>query len=601
MKQKRLPWMLFAFFFMLPAVVFASQGPQISFEKKVYTDTTGGKLSFYETYRVEKGDSLWKLLVGKNQITSRQFAEKLKDFKRANPNIKDPSRLTPGQEIVIPVDTSDDSGGKTVSHLVKKGDSLSRLYVAAGSPGGSLKEFLKVVREINPSVGNVNKIYAGSTLRLPTHEYFAQTPPSPFETERPIVAAAPVERTPEPDARDDAKPQAELLPKDIAAPDSSFIETGKDDWDTAPITAPVSTPYRGLLSDIFNALGEEWIEKGNLFLPLPSGEDAVIMLSDFPMVKFSGNKSALIDFQGGLPIRVREGIKVNMEHIQVVSLQGARDAAERIDRILQVSGYHSIKEGITHPLVIGDAVSVTIPARWIIQKTSDDLLSDDVALLKETTEKPTAVLVSILRYAQRVGVRVLPFAVDPAATEGFLVGFKEEESARGIPVAFIAPSGGGLPAVDFALSFLGITSVEGEKLQVGGPKDAIQFELETERIFKAAGKTFIVDTGRIAEPLQASLKKSGHEIFTIKQGESGISIFERLVKAVGGNVEARGEHVVADGGEVEYEVRIDGSRVVLPQEVAEADRKIFVIKDKTHSATRMLLKELGVEIVEWES
>mgnify|MGYP000270812592 CR=1 FL=1 len=49
---------------MLPGAAAAQDGedpPRIFLEKKVYSDTAGGKQSFFETYTVEKGDTLLTL------------------------------------------------------------------------------------------------------------------------------------------------------------------------------------------------------------------------------------------------------------------------------------------------------------------------------------------------------------------------------------------------------------------------------------------------------------------------------------------------------------------------------------------------------------
>lgn len=620
MRGRRLPGAALALFLLVWAGPAASQEaeerPQIFFEKKVYSDSVGGKRSFYETHIVEKGETLWKILGRSRPLTAERYAERLKDFLRTNPNIKDPSRLVPGQEIVVPsAEPGEDAGnGRTVAYLVQKGDSLSGIYVSRGAPGKGLKEFLEAVREINPSVDNVDRIYAGKTVRLPTEAYFGEAPaqvaeaarPAPTPPEAPAAppaAAAPLSRdvpsAPEADAQAAAKPQAELLAPKTPAPDVSFLETGRKEPAGEPVVPPASSPYRGLLSDIFNALGEKWIEKGTMFLPLPSGEELVLLLPDFPLVKFQGGEAALVDFRGGLPPRVRDAIQGNWKYIRVVSLEGARGAGEMIDRILRVSGYHSVKEGISRPLVIGETVSVSLPARWVIQRTEESLLSGDLVLLKETPEKPPALLASVLRYAGRVGVRVLPFADDPKAMEGFLVGVDEEEKDRGVPVGFFIPAAGGIPAVDFSLSYLGLSPMEGERIRIGGAGGTYQLVLQPERVFKASGKTHVVDTGKISNAIRSILKESGYTVFPIGKGESGRSIFERIVKAAGGRVESPGEHVVAGGEDAGYAVRISGSPLSLPADAAAPGRKVFLVRGKAHSATRALLRDLGVEIVEW--
>jgi len=64
-------------------------------------------------------------------------------------------------------------------------------------------------------------------------------------------------------------------------------------------------------------------------------------------------------------------------------------------------------------------------------------------------------------------------------------------------------------------------------------------------------------------------------------------------------VENLKEHLVAGGKDAGYAVRISGSLLSLPGDAAVPGRKVFLVRGKAHSATRALLRDLGVEIVEW--
>jgi LysM repeat protein len=646
---------------MLPGAA-AQEGedlPRIFLEKKVYSDTAGGKESFFETHTVEKGDTLWKILERKEPLTPDRYAERLKEFRRANPKVSDPSHLAPGQELLVPSggrpEAKDD--GKTVSYTVKRGDSLSRILSSRGIPRRQRKKYLGAIREINPSVTDVNRIIAGKTLRLPTEGYFTEAKP-PAEPEKTIAAVEPekamaaaepgkaavVPEPPEPappekpavppeaaiaavpppvkvppapevppapaltrdvapgpgqDALAAGKPEAELLVPKPVSPAASVVETGKAKPAEEAITPPARSPYRGLLSDLFLAIGEKWVDRGTMYLPLPSGGDAVLQLSDFPVVRFSGGAEALIDFRGGIPPRVADAISAQWKSLRVVSLADAGGAGDRIDRILRVSGYHSVKEGISSPVVMGETVSVAVPARWVIQRTPDSLLSGDLVLLKEVPEKPDPELLAVLRYARRVGLRVLPYADDPKAMEGFLVGVQEEASAGGIPVGLAVPKTGGLPAVDFGLSLLGIAAKTGERLRVGGEGDAFRLVVSPERLFEVGGKKYVVDTGKMSPAIRSILRESGYAIFPAGKDASGREIFQRLMKAAGVGSEERKEYLLTGGAKSGYEVRVTGAFLSLSGPPGGAGRRIVLVRRKIHSATRALLGDMGVEIVEW--
>jgi hypothetical protein len=46
-------------------------------------------------------------------------------------------------------------------------------------------------------------------------------------------------------------------------------------------------------------------------------------------------------------------------------------------------------------------------------------------------------------------------------------------------------------------------------------------------------------------------------------------------------------------------VRVTGTFLTLPAGADGKDRTVVLVRGKVHSATRTLLKDLGVEIVEW--
>jgi hypothetical protein len=650
--------------------------PRIFFEKKVYSDTAGGKQSFFETHTVEKGDSLWKILERNGALTPDRYVERLKEFRRANPKVADPSRLTPGQLLLVPSGGRPEAkdGGRTVNYTVKRGDSLSKILSSRDVPRRQWKKHLDAILEINPSVTDVNRIVAGKTLHLPTEEYLAEAKPptepekamaaaepekamAAAEPEKAMAAVEPVKPTvaPEPaapvqpvvppmapesgkiaprevglaavpppveamppqdvppapvltrdiaagpgqDALAAGKPEAELVVPTPVSPDASVVETGKPKAAEEVITPPARSPYRGLLSDLFLAIGEKWVGRGTMYLPLPSGGDAVLQLSDFPVVRFSGGAEALIDFRGGIPLRVADAISAQWKSLRVVSLADAGGAGDRIDRILRVSGYHSVKEGITRPVVMGETVSVTLPARWVILRTKDSLLSGDLILLKEVPEKPDPELLAVLRYARRVGLRVLPYADDPNALEGFLVGIQEEEPAGGIPVALVVPKTGGLPAVDFGLSLLGIAAKTGERLRVGGEGDSFRLVVSPERLFEVGGKKYVVDTGKMSPAIRSILRESGYAVFTAGKDASGREIFQRLMTAAGVVLEEREGYLLTGGAKAGYEIRVTGAFLSMPGPSGGVGRRTVLVRRKMHSATRALLVDMGVEIVEW--
>lgn len=658
--------------------------PRIFLEKKVFAETKKGKKSFFEAHTVTEGENLWKILKRSADGTDALVADLLKEFLRANPAVANPDLIRPGQRVLVPMAAPargipPEVVEKTASYKVVKGDRLIRILASRGVARAEMSRYLAAVKEVNPSIRDVNRILAGSTIRIPTPGYFereaappataaakeeapavvaqAPLPPqpsvgaeeAPAKPEAPPAApsppkevgpAPPAASPPPPAAKSEpgtpppqvipppaakpgaepapeapaltksppvppppeeariARPEAQLAPPPRPAPEEGVRSVpGAKAPEESPLPAP-KPPYRGLLMDVVRGLGEAWRNRGTLYIPDASGGELVLNLEDFPVVRFGTGVHVLIDFAGRLDASARRLITRTWRDYRVVSMDDFPDPAAMIGRLLSAAGYHSVKDGTAHPLVIGESLSVELPARFVVLKTENSLLSGDVILIKEVPEKPPADLAAVIAYAERVGIRVLPFAADPSAREGFLVGIDEPGPGAGSPPLTVPPDA--LPAVDFALEYLGLPKGEGRRLQIGGAKGSYLLTVQPDRVFEANGKTYVVDAGRMSRPILALVRESGYATLSLRRDETGISAFRRILAAAGVEPKGAREFLLAGGGEAGYTVRLTGALLASPEllELRKV-RAIALVRGRVHPATRALLRELGVEIIGW--
>ncbi|MGB7972298.1 MAG: hypothetical protein WCF31_10050, partial [Candidatus Deferrimicrobiaceae bacterium] len=458
-------------------------------------------------------------------------------------------------------------------------------------------------------------------ILIPTEKYFAEdvevaeAPPAPPGP----LAAAPAPVVPETppvtgtsdvaltrdvpqeqgsEAMKPAIPESQVAAPSPPPADSGAVMTGGKAGEPAlpPLPQPKS-PYRGLLSDLVGGLGEKWVDRGTLYLPIPSGGEVVLNLEEYPVVRFSAGIHALIDFRGGLPEEVRRVITETWKNYRVVPMDGTQGALDMIGRLLDTSGYYSVREGFAHPPVIGEDLSVTLPARWVILRTSQSLLNGEIILIKEVPEKPGHDLSMVLRYAEQVGIRVLPFAYDPSAYEGFLVGLDPVQEAGEVrPLDPLPPSG--LQALDFTLELLGIPIQDEKRIRIGGKNESFLLTVQPERIFEAGGKQFVVDTGKMSASLLTIMRNSGYSVFTVGGSEPGRSVFLRVLDAVGIPYEERKEYLLAGGKEKGFEIRATGTFLTSRDWLeGRKIREAVLVRGKVDSATRELMRGIGVEIV----
>ena len=145
------------------------QLPQSTLKPSV-SDYAGAPTS--NSYRVNRGDTLWKLAPKFGYQDSRRF---VKDFQKHNPGV-DPNRIYAGRNYTMPnrgqfgTFVSDHVGAPTsTSYRVNRGDTLWKLAPKFGYQDS--RRFVKDFQKHNPGV-DPNRIYAGRNYTMPNRGQF---------------------------------------------------------------------------------------------------------------------------------------------------------------------------------------------------------------------------------------------------------------------------------------------------------------------------------------------------------------------------------------------------------------------------------------------
>ncbi|MDW7709857.1 MAG: LysM domain-containing protein [Deferrisomatales bacterium] len=303
-----------------------AQGTRLRFERALSVQSTEVGTVFVETHTVAPGEDLWEILSRGHGATEEDLPGLLEAFRAVNPSA-DPRRLVPGQVIRVPVRV--DGGPRppppespASTYTVEAGDSLWRiLRTRLQVPQERMQDALQAVARANPQIRNLDRIYVGQKIVLPT------------------LAEAPPGRLP---------PRAVL---------------------------PAS--YRTSLQ-LLQDLGCEVVSAGETFLPLGGGQTLRLDASDFPLVVGPSGSKVILDPRGRLSAALARAAREEWGYHCVAGVDA--DPEAYLGAILPHLGFFELTEG-ERSISLGGGTELVALARWTVVPTPEDLWAGNAHLL----------------------------------------------------------------------------------------------------------------------------------------------------------------------------------------------------------------------------
>jgi len=132
-------------------------------------DTVGGA-----SYRIEKGDTLWKIFMDKNDVETEDLPYYYKKFRELNPHITDLNHIISGQKIILPSFKRDKEPVRVdvqspYVYTIKKGQCIARVLrdVYGLSTHRIFNGYLDLIKDLNPDIKDLNHVEPGQKIRMP--------------------------------------------------------------------------------------------------------------------------------------------------------------------------------------------------------------------------------------------------------------------------------------------------------------------------------------------------------------------------------------------------------------------------------------------------
>lgn len=488
----------------LPCASLAREAERDTFSISLVQEATVKKLESkgapYERYTVKNGDYLCKILRDKGLIPGPDIRELLSAIKGMNKSLTNLDLIHPGQTILIPLKIVpektykgevDEFFQKSVmgfssledvsleNYVVKPGDSLTKVVMSKYKipPDYLYNEYLDLVQKFNPTMKDLDLIHPNQIIRLPIYS--------------PEIVKMPIKKPLKP------KPKKKIALKK-----------------TEPVvTSPVQKPPKTLslkreLRDIFDQIGEEWVDTGEQFIPLKSGGHVNLKADSFPTLNLRNGRMLIIDIRNELPEDITRLIESDWQAYKVVHLAPHDNLKAALDKILAACAYHEVL-GSGERLKLRSDIDITLGGDWVIvpQKGTGDTpeVIITLALIGNQTER-TPMLVRT--YLERLGVTVIDYPDLPAPPKA------EEElpAEKKIPLE----KGNPFPLPTMLLDLAGQSFSSEVKIPVyqsGGT--GFNLIIHADLFFNRGGNDCIIDTTGLSPDIIELLKKHQFRVLTL--------------------------------------------------------------------------------------
>ncbi|MFC1798916.1 hypothetical protein ACFLZL_03830 [Thermodesulfobacteriota bacterium] len=326
-----------------------------------------GREILCEPYVVKKNDWVYKLFRESGEISQKDYPEFLRIFKRLNPQVNNLDIIRPGERILIPLRKvqkdsmpGQSSGIVSVPFLnisnipellksnaseyeVKKGDYVSKLV--AGVYGGygsqTYSEGLKLFQFLNPDITNLNLIYPGQRLQIPSLALRDQ----PWYHYLFVGAG---------DADSVRDIEGLTLPPKPLPESAPLIKKKKEDAGNPFVLAA-------------SILDGKYLNRGIYYFPRQGEEDAELDLSLHPLIELQNGSRVLFSKDEDMDKLDMNALQAFWKEISVASVSPDANVERVLDAVIEANEKIVSKEKLSFS---DQGIDVEVKARWVLDKAN---------------------------------------------------------------------------------------------------------------------------------------------------------------------------------------------------------------------------------------
>jgi nucleoid-associated protein YgaU len=468
-----------------------------------------------ETYRIKRGDILSRVVVNRYDLSARTFvAEYLDLFKKANPSIKNPDRVFPGQTVNLPLYPPQwhepPPSPPAQPPIMRDLAHSNKVWLPDPEPVPEPMEPVKpeasptVVAQAKPKVEQKSWVpdKAASSEKPKNLETRAEEPKMPETQVRPHTPPAPTE------------PPARAPSPAPARPETSIATSS---WQAQQTTTAVADG----LGDILPKMGEKYIHSGEHFIPMKSGGHINLKAETYPIVKLHGGITLIVDLYNSLPPRMGRVIESSWGTYRIVHLSPGDDLKSAFTKILKAVQYPKVFKKGEH-LKLPGTIPISITGDWIVIPPRGQTGKDSgFIVINLLDDKSQAVPQSVKAYLKERGVQFVEYP-SPETLEKPLAEKTPE----------IAPDAPSL--VEMVLTLTGHPHDARVKIPAFESRnDDFKLTVTADFYLTAHGKERVIDLSGLDPEIVALLKERGVSVLSLSKEKNPLAMASKTLKFLG--------------------------------------------------------------------
>ncbi len=555
---------IFSAVFFCEASMAKEDTAQITLKK-----TATSKQKLY-TYTVKKGDMISTLIRQIPNITDEDIRDNYQIIKDLNPDIKDINKLSAGQLLVLPgkplsepgpnkseSKTEDNNAPSATpsakptgrgTYAIVKGDTLIKIIHRELNIKSNPRQMLKVIQSLNPRIVDVNRIYAGQTIKLPGQKVFVKAADEEKIVVPEVVKQAEIQTQPE--------EIIELKEKIVMPPEARLA----------------------LIKHVITQMNGSMMTTGNYYLPIPKTGQVTIDCSKIPVIEFDDQTIMFLDLDNRAEDNLKKMISDNWANYSLIKVDKRDDVIAVLKKIFNTAKDYSMTKRET-PLTIGSLPPVDLIVDWIITKANSRQSQPLMQGLTIVYGNNPLLPKSIKNYAQKNGLIITEYSEETG-----IVGKPEE--IYSLPPMPVFPS---TSANDFSyalINHLGFKAEKDAEIKVFNiAKDGFNLSIKADVLVKSAGKRFIIYSRTLPAQFIGALKKAGYEVIFVAENDSPKIIMEKILPGL--NIAfATGFFTFSgiDKNQAPYVLNFQGTKI-------KTDTNLYIIDFEIDQGLRSLLRE----------